>query len=437
MNVNAMKSAVLSLMVLSSVTLFLPNVSATSIALVGGTAHTLNPQATDEVIDNATILIADGVIQSVTAGGEVPSGYQVIDVAGKVVTPGLFGAYTGLGLEEVPLSAGQVDSSVDSHPVSAVGAAMDVSFAVYNDATVIGVNRLEGLTAAATSIQRTEHLFHGQGAVIGLSNKVSDVHKARAFIATDVRNGGASNNGGSRGVLWVAIHKALDEASQWADTMSAPTSAWYGMTTKADAMALKAVVDGQIPLLVAANRAADIQQVIALKSRYRKLRPVVVHGMEAWRVAEQLAAANIPVILNPEVNLPGGFDELGATLENAARLHQAGVLVAIGIETHNIRLATQHAGNAVANGLPHAAGLAAVTLNPAKIFAVDDQLGSLTAGKQADLVVWSGDPLEVTEAAERVIINGQLMPMEARNTKLRDRYLQYNGKLPAPWVRVY
>lgn len=435
MNVNAIKTTVIALLIVTSFALFLPNAHARSIALVGGTAHTLNPKAIDEVIDNATILIANGVIQSVTANGAVPAEYEVIDISGKVVTPGLFGAYTALGLEEVPLSAGQVDSSVGSHPISTVGAAMDVSFAVYNDSSVIGVNRIEGLTSAATSIQRSEHLFHGQGAVIGLSNQVSDVHKARAFIATDVRNRGASHNGGSRSMLWVAIHEALDEASRWTDSMNSPTSAWHGMTAKADARALKAVVEGDIPLLVAANRAADIQQVIALRSRYQNLRPVVVHGLEAWRVADQLAEANIPVILNPEVNLPSGFDELGATLENAARLHQAGVLVAIGIETHNIRLVTQHAGNAVANGLPYAAGLAALTLNPARILSVENRLGSLTAGKQADVVVWSGDPLQVTEAAEQVIINGQLMPMEARNTKLRDRYLQYDGKLPAPWVR--
>jgi imidazolonepropionase-like amidohydrolase len=143
----------------------------------------------------------------------------------------------------------------------------------------------------------------------------------------------------------------------------------------------------------------------------------------------------VPVILNPENNLPGGFDQIGATLENAARLHKAGVLIAIGMDTHNIRLAPQHTGNAVANGLPHAAGIAALTLNIAKIFGLDDTLGSLEPGKEASLVIWSGDPLEVTEAAEQVFIKGEPMPMTSRQIQLKDRYMNRDVSKPVGYTR--
>ena len=117
-------------------------------------------------------------------------------------------------------------------------------------------------------------------------------------------------------------------------------------------------------------------------------------------------------------------------MANAGRLHKAGVSIAIGIETHNIRLARQEAGNAVANGLPWEAALASLTSNVAKIYGVDDNVGSLEKGKKANVVVWSGDPLELMETAEHVIINGDVMSMESRQTKLRDRYLNRDNSIP-------
>jgi imidazolonepropionase-like amidohydrolase len=214
-----------------------------------------------------------------------------------------------------------------------------------------------------------------------------------------------------------------------------PSQDWLGLTTMADAKALIPVLDGKMPLVVNADRAADIMQVIALKKRYSDLNIILASGVEAWRVADQLAKHNIPVILDPESNLPGAFDQIGATLENAARLHKAGVTVVIGMDTHNIRLATQHAGNAVANGLPHSAGIASLTINAAKIFGMDDQIGSLEPGKVADLVIWSGDPLEVTQTAEQVFIQGEQIDMTSRQTKLRDRYLNRDAQKPIGYTR--
>jgi imidazolonepropionase-like amidohydrolase len=214
-----------------------------------------------------------------------------------------------------------------------------------------------------------------------------------------------------------------------------PMQQWHGQLSRADIKALLPVIRGNIPLLIEARRAADIRQVIAFKKRHPKLDIVLVQGTEAWRVAKELAANDIPVILNPESNLPYAFDQLAAPLENAGRLDKAGVNVSIGIETHNIRLAKQHAGNAGANGLPWQQGLAALTINPAKLYGMDKQIGSLEPGKQADLVVWSGDPLEVTESAEQVFIKGNLIDMQSRQTKLRDRYLKLQGDKPMQYIR--
>ena len=386
-------------------------------------------------VENATVLIKDGKIQSVSTSSDVPAGYQVVDATGKVVTPGLVGAYTSLGLVEVGLSAGTVDSTSKASPISTSGAALDVSYAINPDSSIINISRIEGVTSAASGMSRTGQLFNGQGAFISLGDAASPVMKRAAFVSASVENRGADHNGESRASLWVTLESALADAAYAKGMTLNAGSEWHGSISKADAKALIPVIEGETPLLIDARRAADIRQVIALKQRNPKLNITLLNASEGWRVAEQLASADIDVILNPESNLPYAFDQLGATLENAGRLEKAGVEVAIGMNTHNIRLAKQHAGNAVANGLSWQAGLASLTSVPARMYGVDDTVGSLEQGKQADVVIWSGDPLEVTEAAEQVFIKGEMIPMESRQTKLRDRYLELNQDKPMNYVR--
>lgn len=401
---------------------------AENIAIVGGKVITMGQKGT---LENSTVLLSDGVVEAVISGTKVPEGYITIDATGKVVTPGFVGAFTSLGLVEVSSSAGVVDSSVEDSPVTKTGAALDVSYAVNPDSSLINVSRLEGITTAATSITRTDYLFGGLGAVITLNNN-APLLKRNAFMTVDVGSHGAELSGGSRASLWVMLENVLNEARLASSTMS-PEKPWYGINSRSDVMALKMVLEGEAPLFMRADRAADIRQIIAFKQRHPTIKVVLVHGVEAWREAESLASANIPVIIDPEYNLPGSFDQLGATLANAGRLHEAGVDVAIGIETHNIRLAAQHAGNAVANGLPYDAGLASLTTVPAKILGMDKEIGIIAKGARADIVIWSGDPLEVTEAAEVVIINGDPIKMESRQTKLRDRYMaMHESATPKP-----
>jgi imidazolonepropionase-like amidohydrolase len=425
------KYSLLSSILLSS-TLLIQVVDAKNIAIVGAKVHTMSSQGT---LENATVLIQDGKIQKVLEGEPALAGYDIINAKGKVVTPGLIGASTALGLVDVGFSGGTNDSQSSLTSISKSGAAFDVSYAINPDSSLMAIARIEGVTTAATSMGRTGQLFSGQGALISLGDVSKPLLQARAFISTRVGNNGADIIGGSRSVLWVSLEKALAEAKFAIGKPLTPSDEWHGELSKADIAALIPVVKGEIPLLVDARRAADIRQVIALKQRQPKLNVVITYATEGWRVAKELAANNIPVILDPQANLPSGFDQLGSTLKNAGRLAAAGVKVSIGMETHNIRLARQHAGNAVANGLSWEQGLAALTINVAELYGINNRLGSLEAGKLADVVIWSGDPLEVTEAAELVLIAGEPVEMQSRQSKLRDRYLRLQTDKPMQYVR--
>lgn len=400
------------------------NTVAASIAIVGGKVHTMGDKGT---LDSATVLMKDGKIVDVIEGAFIPDGYEQIDATGKVVTPGFIGAYTSLGLVEVSSSSGTVDASVKPVAVSTTGAAYDVSYAINTDSSLLAISRLEGVTSAASTITSSEQLFSGLGSVITLSQGGNSVLKPRAFMAVNVANRGADHNGESRAALWVTLENAVNEAKSAATNLSA-NDEWHGVSSRADVVALKRVIAGDIPLLMMADRAADIRQIIQFKQRHPSIKVVLLHGIEAWRVADELAKADIPVIVNPEYNLPGSFEQLGATLANAGRLEKAGVKVAIGMDTHNIRLMAQHAGNAVANGLSYEQGLASVTSNVAAIFHMEDAIGTLNQNARADVVIWSGDPLEVTQAAEAVFIEGEAMDMTSRQTKLRDRYQSFYEK---------
>ncbi|GAA0349341.1 amidohydrolase family protein [Bowmanella denitrificans] len=404
---------------------------AENIAVVGGYVHTLSAQGS---LDNGTVLIRDGRIEAVGQAIDIPAHFRVIDAKGKIVTPGLIGAYTSVGLVEVSSSAGTVDASYAPQDFSKAGAALDVSYAINPDNSVVDVSRIEGFTLAATGMSSTHSLFGGQGAIISLGDR-DNLVKPRAFMSLAVDNHGADDVGGSRAALWPQIENAFAEAQSLNGKVLGPKDEWHGQLSKADVNALIPVVNGQMLLLVDARRASDIRQVLAFKARHAKIKLALLRATEGWRLADEIAAAGVPVILDPEPNLPYAFDMLGSTMANAGRLAEAGVALSIGVETHNLRLATQHAGNAVANGLPWQDGLAALTINTAKLFGIDKDYGSLEKGKVADVVIWSGDPLEAMQAPEQVLIDGEPIKMESRQTKLRDRYLNLNSDTPHQYMR--
>jgi len=402
--------------------------AAQDIAIVGGTVHTMGPEG---VIENATVLIEDGEIAAVGRDVRVPSGIARIDAADKIVTPGLVAALTSLGLVEVGAVGGSRDTALDDE-ASPFHAAFDVSYGINPDATAIPITRIEGVTRALVAPGRGESIFGGLGAAIHLGEGMDIVTHSRQFMVAYQGEAGAAEAGGARGAAMVTLRAALEDARRY--SRSDDPDDFEGRVLSAlDAEALGPVIRGEIKLAVVADRASDLMQLVRLSRELPELDLVALGAAEGWRVADALAEAEIPVLVNPFNNLPGSFETVAATHANPARLAEAGVTVAIGgggSPAGQPRLIPQLAGNAVAAGMDRDAALAAITINPARAFGIEDAAGSLEEGKAGDVVVWTGDPLEVTAAPQHVVIGGEDIPLVSRQTKLRDRYMELGGEWP-------
>ena len=399
----------------------LPNLTlADSIAITNAEIHTLGRAG---IITHGTLLIRDHRIEAVGENLTPPPSARVIDAGGKPVTPGLFDAYTSLGIKEID-GVSESDDSASRKPH--LGAALDAADAFNPRSTLIPVNRIEGLTRAATAPENgNDSLFAGQGAVISLGSLSNWLVKPKAAMYAELGEGGAKRTGGSRSATWATLREYLDEVRRAGTPRLNPDRP--SELSQLDIEALKPVLAGEEPLVVYVNRASDILSALKF-AEDNNIRLVVRGGAEAWLVAPQLAERKVPVILDPRLDLPQHFESLAARADAAALLQKAGVLVAIALDdefgTHNARNLRQLAGNAVVHGLDREAALAAITLNPARVYGVDGTLGSLEPGKIADVVVWDGDPLETTSFPRTVLIEGAEVPLRSRQTELRDRYMQ-------------
>ncbi len=411
------------------------NVLAQTTAIVGGTVHTVGPRGT---LEDATILIENGVITAVGGNVAVPSGATIVDAAGKVVTPGLFSAHGTLGLVEVGNGAGPLDSVQRGESFTA---SFDVADAFNPRSTLIAVNRIEGVTRALIAPRARgaegdmkSHVISGLAAVANLGGGAESIDSRGVALVVNLGESGSGLAGESRVSALLVLQNALDDATDYRSNRGAFERGQrraYGYSVE-DLQALQGVLTGDVPLLANVHRASDIEALLRLKAEYG-LSAIVNGGTEAWMVADALAAADVPVILAPTANLPGNFDRINARRDAANVLIGAGVAVAFAgpqSQTHNARNATQAAGNAVSEGLAWDAALRAITLTPAEIYRVADRLGSIEAGKEADVVIWPDDPLELRNYAEQVFIAGQAVPMQSRQTLLRDRYLQTDTGLP-------
>ena len=389
-----------------------------------------------ETIENGDIIIRNGRIAQIGADLSAPSGATVIDASGKTVTPGVFAPISNLGLVEIGLDREANDTGPDQQVGFPFGASLDASDAIRPSSTLIPVNRAGGVTRAVTAPASGDSLFGGRAAVIDLSGRPNSITRARVGQVVALGYAGAARAGDTRLGAWALFRETLDEARSYAanpnDYVRRPRTGRHAI---ADLKALGPVINGDEPLIAFINSASDIRNLIRVKSEYR-LRVIIVGGSEAWKVAPALAAANIPVVLNGEANLPAQFEDLGATLENAARLNAAGVRIAFDPTTsssgsHNARALTQQAGIAVAYGLPYDDAIAALTRNPAEMYGLGASLGSLASGKIADVVIWDGDPLEVTSEPEAVLINGVQQDLDNRQSALMRRYRDLSrGDLP-------
>jgi imidazolonepropionase-like amidohydrolase len=243
--------------------------------------------------------------------------------------------------------------------------------------------------------------------------------------------------GGSRSAALLRLKEAFQDTLDYAanrKAFEAGDRRSY-ILSRLDLEALLPGVKGELPLVIFVDRASDIESALRLAKDW-KLKLILASVNEGWKVADQIAAAKVPVLLNPMDDLPASFESVGATLENAARLHKAGVTFAFMTgDAHNARNLKQEAGNAVAYGLPWDVALAAITSIPARIWGISDRYGTLEPGKDADVVIWDGDPLELSTFADAVFIRGKEMPMKSRQTELRDRYKDLGGAVPPAYKK--
>ena len=391
-----------------------------TIAIVGGTVHTVSGAP----IEGGTVIIRDGRIAAVGRDVAVPAGALRIDARGKQVTPGLFESMTRMGLTEV--GSIQETNDYQLRETDQIAAAFNVSDGLNPHSIVIPVSRVGGVTTAVSA--PTGGLISGQGVIVDLAGDDVDEMMAAGPVAMYARLGDAVEQagGGARAGSTMRLREVLEDARAYARNRAAferGETREYA-ASRLDLEALQPVLSGRMPMVVEAHRASDIRTALRIAREYG-LRLIIAGGTEGWMVAEDLAAARVPVLVKVLGNLPESFQQLGARYDNAALLRRAGVQVAITTgDTHNARNVKQEAGNAVAYGLPHAEALRAITLAPAQIFGVAERYGSLEVGKVANVVVWGGDPLELLTPVEHVIIRGREIPMVSRDTQLRDRYLR-------------
>jgi imidazolonepropionase-like amidohydrolase len=430
-------------------------VSAETVAIVNARIETVGSAGS---IPSGTLVIKDGRIAAVGASVKVPDGARIVDAKGGVVTPGLISPSSNLTVAEVD----QVEETRDDGSGSQLSAGFDISYGVNPASALIPLARQGGVTRVVVTPvlsgggndqdegsggralleggggggggKGDPRLFAGQAAIVSLDAGDKDpLIKARVAVALDLGQAGANNAGGSRGASLVLVRAALQDARDFNRNRAAydrGATRDFGLS-RVDLEALVPVVEGKTPLLVRVHRASDIRQALKL-ARDEKVRIIIEGAEEGWMVAPELAAAGVPVIIDTEADLPDQFETLGSRLDNAARLQSAGVLVVIAgsRDLNSLRQARFNAGMSVSYGLTWQAALASVTLNPAKAWGMADQVGSLDVGKAADLVIWTGDPLDTSSWPTAVFIGGAQQPMTSRSQELRDRYAQPGNGYP-------
>lgn len=410
-----------------------PAARAQTVAIVGGTVYPVSGPR----IENATVLIRDGRIAAVGANVAVPADARRIDAAGKIVTPGLVNAATQLGVVEVGSVADTRDAGAQGK--DGIAASFVVTDAFNARSVLLAPARQDGITSSV--VVPAAGLVAGQAGVVDLASRsgrddASEMIRRPSAAMVVNLDAGRTAGTSSRSETLARLRELMSDARVYRRTRAAYDRGDSRdlIARRADLEAMLPVLDGTLPLLVVANRAADIEAAIRLAREFGA-RMILGEGAEAWEVAEQLAAARVPVLTGAMNNIPTSFASLGQRQENAALLARAGVRVAIignagggDEEAFNARNVRYEAGNAVAYGLPWDQALRAVTLGPAEIFGVADRIGALAVGRDANVVVWSGDPFEFATRAEHVLVRGRELRDVTRQDMLTRRYRVLPGE---------
>jgi len=402
--------------------------AAQIIAITGGKVFPVSGPP----IENGTVVISNGRILSVGAGVPIPAGAQRIDATGKWVTPGLINSATQLGLVEI----GQVADTRDAQARGKdnIAASFTVWEGLNPTSVMLAPARKEGVTTFV--VLPTGGLVAGQAAIVDLVDGTTSDMIMKSPVAMVAEIGDAAQAGTtSRGELIVKLRELLEDTKFFMTHRDAYDRAATRdfQASRLDLEAMIPVVQGKLPLLVYVDKESDIDAAMRVGKEYG-LKLIIGSGAEAWMMADKLAAAGIPVLTGAMNNIPGGFASLGSRQEGAGVLTAAGVKVGLigngggGEEVFNVRNIKQEAGNAVAYGMSWDNALKAVTLWPAEIFGVADRVGTLAPGREANVVIWSGDPFEFTTRAEHVWVRGIERNEKTRQDLLTERYMNLPGK---------
>ena len=353
--------------------------------------------------------------------------YVIKNAEGNWVTSGIFAPFSNLGMADI----GGEDLTNDiSSPGSSTTISEKASDSFNPQSVFVANNRRHGITHAVISPAASGNsVFAGTGSIVNLTGNYNSVVKERAFVLAQLGEKGTQYSGGSRSASLLQLKEGLDTANCNNDRTCRNSLERAinninknSYISNSESEFLKRVIRGNIPLIISVERAIDIIRVINLKKTFERLDIILLGASEAWKVAEQIAENNIKVMIDPHNNLPSSFETVDSSLKNIIILDEAGVdyaianLSALGLQ--GIGTLTQHAGNAVANGLDWDKAFAAITSTPASWFNLSLINNSL--------VIWDGDPLNVTSTPTSMFINGQEQSLESRQTLLRDRYNPVN-----------
>ena len=388
-------------------------------------------------IENGTVVIRDGKIEAVGANVSVPAGAQTIDGSGLSVYPGMIDAGTNMGLVEIPQGA---NGTVDTSEVGDLNPNAKAITAVNPHSAHIAVTRVEGITSTLSA--PTGGLISGQAALInllGTAQKEMAVAPNAALVINYPRIGGGGGGfGGFQAPANLSetltnnerqveqIRKMLRDAEAYgrAQDAYAKDKSLPRPDRNVVLEPLVPYVRGERPVIFRADRDAEIRGAIRFAEEM-KLKPIILGGNDAWKVASLLKEKNVPVILTGIFSLPSREDDFYDTLyEQPAKLQQAGVryCISTGDAGAEVRNLAQYAGMAAAFGLSKADAVKAVTLYPAQIMNVADRLGSIEAGKMANLVVTDGDLLEIRTRIRYLFIDGRPVVLSSRHTELNEAF---------------
>jgi imidazolonepropionase-like amidohydrolase len=392
-------------------------------------------------IEDGTLVIRDGKIAAVGANVEVPSGAKIIDAKGLQIYPGLFDPVTQMGLSEISA----VSATVDSSETGPYNPDVVAATAVFPSSEHIPVTRASGITEVLAVPGSGGFDFNGSRSVIG--GQASAINLAGWTI-----NEMLIKKSVAMVLTWPVIQTAsfdfatfsrkekpfteakqdyekqvndltdyLDRARHYAQAMGHGGPSDFQRDVKLEALA--PVVRGQLPLLIFADRARDIRNAVEYCDK-QKLKMILAGGAETYKVKDLLRSKGIPVILRPTLSQPAEEDDAyDRLLTQPAELAAAGVKFAFGsFDNSFARRLGQQAANAVAYGLPYDEALKAVTIYPAQIFGVADQVGTLETGKVANIIVTNGDPLELTTDVKFLFIRGQQTSLDNRHLRLYEKY---------------